>query len=198
METHGGGYIDFADPQPEAIWLGDVAVALAHTCRFGGHVARFYSVAEHALLVRQLVREHFGRPDLGLAALHHDSHEAYVGDLPTPLKAALGVGYRAMVDRLDGAIAEAFGLGFADLHHPIIRKADELALRWEASRLKRSRGVSGEWAWRELPDVPDAWRPGMAPVTAALEFRLAHWRETSDERAVELAPTETTDGGLRA
>jgi 5'-deoxynucleotidase YfbR-like HD superfamily hydrolase len=59
--------------------------ALAKICRFGAQTKHFYSVAQHALLVRRLVLD-AGHDDLELIALHHDSHEAFVGDLPTPLK----------------------------------------------------------------------------------------------------------------
>lgn len=72
--------------RPSDVHLGDVAHALAHLARFNGHARRFYSVAQHSVLVSVLVDD-----DLAAAALLHDAGEAYVGDLTSPLRAGLRV-----------------------------------------------------------------------------------------------------------
>lgn len=152
IETYEGWYVDFADPDPSTITLVDIAWPLAFTCRFGGHVARYWSVADHALLVRDLVCD-LGHPELALAALHHDSHEAYVGDLPTPLKNFAGAAVKETANRLDAAIATAMGVEVEQFYAEPVRKADELALRIEAFHLKVSRGISGAWKFREAPPI---------------------------------------------
>lgn len=63
------------------ICLPDIAHALAHQCRFGGHAAHYYSVAEHAVLVSYYVPTY-----CAAEALMHDAAEAYYGDVRTPLK----------------------------------------------------------------------------------------------------------------
>jgi 5'-deoxynucleotidase YfbR-like HD superfamily hydrolase len=69
------------DPKPEQIDIIDIAHALSMLCRWNGHIGRFYSVAEHSIHVASLV------PDKAkLWALMHDAAEAYVGDLPKPIK----------------------------------------------------------------------------------------------------------------
>lgn len=73
------------DPKPEHVVLEDIAHSLAHQCRFTGHTIEFYSVAEHSVLASYLVPD-----EHRMAALMHDSAEAYVGDWPRPLKV---VGY---------------------------------------------------------------------------------------------------------
>ena len=80
IDTASGVRLDLDDPRPEDIQIEDVAGGLSKVCRFGAQPREYYSVAQHALLVRQLVVE-AGHPELALAALHHDSHEAYVCDL---------------------------------------------------------------------------------------------------------------------
>ena len=72
------------DPQPSMICLEDIAHALAHQCRFAGHTAKFYSVAEHCVHVSQRVDPVFAQ-----AALMHDAAEAYLMDIPRPLKGFL-------------------------------------------------------------------------------------------------------------
>ncbi|MCL1619472.1 HD family hydrolase [Ralstonia sp. SM1864_UCD524_TZ4] len=102
--TATGKHFDYADPKPEQIDVLDIAQALSHECRYGGHARRFYSVAQHSVLASQIVpREH------ALEALLHDAHEAYCKDIPRPLKALLP-DYRAVEARVDGVIRARFGL----------------------------------------------------------------------------------------
>ncbi len=64
--------------------IKDFAAPLSRICRFGGHVKAFYSVAQHSVLCAQNVPEEFR-----FEALMHDAHEAFVGDMPKPLKMIL-------------------------------------------------------------------------------------------------------------
>lgn len=89
--------VDDIDPE-------DIAHALAMICRYGGHVQRFYSVAEHCVLMSHAVA-----PENALWALLHDATEAYVGDMVRPLKHSMPA-YRAAEDRLMAVICERFGL----------------------------------------------------------------------------------------
>ncbi len=81
MQTFTGRKFYPLDPRPEDIVIADVAHGLAMTCRYGGHTQRYYSVAEHCVLVSQLVP-----PEYALEGLLHDSAEAYIGDMVRPLK----------------------------------------------------------------------------------------------------------------
>lgn len=174
IETHSGRFFDYTDPRPEDVAVEDVAHALSQVARFGGHTAIPYSVAEHALLCRRLCIE-AGHPDLAFAALHHDSHEAYIGDVVTPLKVELGAAYRELAGRIDRAVAQALGLSRWDFHHPVVREVDQMALRIEAAALKRSGGIGPAWGLGDdAPKAPRYWHPGLGPRIARDRFLAAH------------------------
>lgn len=80
-QTFSGRQFWPLDPKAEDICIIDIAYALAKTCRYNGHCRKFYSVAEHSYLVSLHVPEQFA-----LWGLLHDSAEAYVGDIPRPMK----------------------------------------------------------------------------------------------------------------
>lgn len=105
IQTFSGRAFFYEDPQPEDIHIEDIAQALGHQCRFGGHSSRFYSVAEHSVLVSRC----FADPELRMIGLLHDATEAYMLDLPKPLKNLLPA-YTEYEDRLWRVIAEKFGL----------------------------------------------------------------------------------------
>jgi hypothetical protein len=107
ISTHSGGRFDFLDPAIDEILLEDVAHALAHTNRYGGH-AGTYSVAQHCVLLsRWLGREFLWSPDTARDALMHDATEAYSGDIPAPLKALIPA-FASLEDNLDDVMARRF------------------------------------------------------------------------------------------
>lgn len=73
--------------------IDDIAHALAQINRFNGHTTRPYSVAEHSLLVTDIAASRGASRAVQLACLLHDAHEAYVGDMHSPAKWALGVAW---------------------------------------------------------------------------------------------------------
>lgn len=178
IETAGGGFFDFTNPRPEDVHLSDVASSLSKVCRFAGHVSRFYSVAEHAVLVRDLVIA-AGHHELALPALHHDSEETYLGDVTTPLKALLGDAFQKVREPLDAVVGEALGIDPELFHHPVVVDADLQALRAEAWVLKAGRG-SG-WGLDHISTRLPAGLSivGMSPPSAERAFLAAHALETS-------------------
>lgn len=106
LQTFTGRQVAPLRPTAGDIAIEDIAHALSMLCRFGGHVRTFYSVAQHAVLASRLVPEADA-----LWALLHDASEAYLVDLPTPVKRLAACdGYRAIEAHLQVTIYQAFGL----------------------------------------------------------------------------------------
>ena len=102
---YSGRSLQPLNARPSDICIEDIAHALANQCRFGGHTKRFYSVAEHSIYVSRLVPK-----EQRLAALLHDASEAYLIDLPTPLKVLPEfAAYRQAEEHLMQVIGEALG-----------------------------------------------------------------------------------------
>lgn len=118
--TIEGEYFDFTAPEKWRGSIRTVAHALAHICRFGGHTRRFYSVAQHCVLMSYLVP-----PEHALHALLHEAGEPFAGDMPAPLKMLLPE-YKALEKRIEAAVLTRFNL------HPklpdCIKRADLVLL----------------------------------------------------------------------
>ena len=120
----------------EAVCLPDIVHALTQICRFGGHCKRHYSVAEHSLFVADILRS-WGIPAPGqLAGLLHDAHEAYCGDMPTPIKRALGEPWREFESGVEKAVHGALGVSdLMDTWQASVHDADLCALVTEIRAL---------------------------------------------------------------
>ena len=147
LRTVSGRTINLLDPRPADITIGDVAHSLARICRFGGQIEPWWSVADHALLCRDLMID-VGFPELALEALHHDSAEAYLGDVITPLKRELGETYRRITRGVDRAIGAAFAVDDLRFGDDVVRDVDRAALHIEA----RALGYT-----EPLDDSPPGW-----------------------------------------
>lgn len=106
LRTYTGKKVDIFDPDPESICIEDIAHALSNICRFAGHVPEFYSVAEHSYLASLLAK-----PEHELAALMHDAAEAYMVDLPRPVKMEMPE-FSIIEDKLMKVIAKKFGFQY--------------------------------------------------------------------------------------
>lgn len=118
FDTVTGLRVDALCPTPESIRLADIAHVLSMQCRYGGHLRSHYSVAEHSVLVGELVRAKaiaFGLElheacEAGLLGLAHDFTEAYVQDVIAPVKHALGDNYRRLEMAWNDVIMAKFEL----------------------------------------------------------------------------------------
>ena len=115
-----GTYIDPLNPQLEDIHIEDIAHGLSMQCRFGGHTKVFYSVAQHCVEVAMQLPD-----ELRLAALLHDASEAYLLDIPRPVKGRL-TNYKTIEKKLMSVIAKRFG--FDNWDRPEIKEIDRLIM----------------------------------------------------------------------
>lgn len=112
IQTHSGRKFHLLDPHPSEILIDDIAHALSQVCRFAGHSARFYSVAEHSVHVSRIVP-----PEHQLAGLLHDATEAYLHDIASPLKKMLPE-YKRIEEGVWFVISAKYGLDF-DMPQPV-------------------------------------------------------------------------------
>jgi uncharacterized protein len=136
-----GRRLDLLDPAPLDIEIEDIAHGLAFVARWNGQTRGDwpYSVAEHSLLVEAIyTRLNPQAPQRWkLAALLHDAPEYVIGDMISPVKAAVGPGYGALEERLTAAVHLRFGLP-ATLPAPIkkaIKQADKISAWLEAVQI---------------------------------------------------------------
>lgn len=100
------------DLQPDMIQVDDICCGLAKECRFGGQIEGFYSVARHSIILTNYIRAHKLLPEHDLlAVLLHDAAEAYLGDMPKPIKVTLP-DYNKLEEAVMKVIAQRFGLQY--------------------------------------------------------------------------------------
>jgi len=130
--TATGREHDLANPPASGYTLGEIAHALAHINRYTGHACRAYSVAEHSLLVADMVHAAGWGPMAELCGLMHDAHEVYCGDVAAPMKPLLGKAWATLEAMHEAAVLHSFGLldAMAD-YAPVVRKFDLVALATE-------------------------------------------------------------------
>lgn len=169
MQTFTGRKFWPLDPKPDEIHIEDIAHALANQCRYGGHCERFYSVAEHSVLMART----FARRDVALWALLHDAAEAYVADVPRPLKKHLA-GYKDAEAKVMAAVCEKFGLA---PEMPLeVKAADEDILGDEICQNMRPMDWHADYT-NPLGVTLQFWEPERAED----EFLLAYW-DLADRR----------------
>lgn len=126
-------HLSGATQRLNAPFIEEIAHALAQINRFNGHARRPYSVAEHSLLVAAIAAADGATPEQQLAALLHDAHEAYTGDLSSPAKWAIGAPWQAFEHAHELAVHHALGVRSA----MIINAAD--IKRWDLTALATER-----------------------------------------------------------
>lgn len=158
------------DPMPSEVCSEDIAHALSLICRYGGHVTRFYSVAEHCVLMSHAVSA-----ENALWALLHDAAEAYIGDMVRPLKRSMHQ-FQVVESRIFSAIGLVFDLPYSDSlvdgMPAEVKEADNRILLDERAALLRP--TAERWGVEDLQPLCVAvhgWSP--AEAESAYLARLA-------------------------
>lgn len=187
MQTHKGRRFELLAPRAEDVDPEELAWSLARIPRFLGHTRGplSYSVAEHSIYVAASVADQTrGRsgmptePRLVLAALLHDAHEAYMGDITAPVKLALrelgaGDALAELQRRIDAAIAARFGFPVELFADSRIKATDLLLLAAEKRDL-----MPGRDDWGPLPDPGEVLKIQPTPelrVRREFAIQLDRW-----------------------
>ena len=164
IQTITGKRLDLDPPNPDQIDIEDIAHGLSMLCRFNGQCTRFYSVAEHSVHASREIDT-----ELALVGLLHDAAEAYLGDVPSPLKKQLSQ-FSGFEEQMEKAVGEKFGIDYKLFAGKELKRADVQLLIDEKAVL--------------MVDAPEPWPPG-APETKDPN-RIKCWSpEEAKERFLE-------------
>lgn len=166
METYLGIRFYPTQPRIEDIDIEDIAHALSLQCRFAGHVTSFYSVAQHSVLVSEIVPK-----EVAFEGLMHDAAEAYLQDMIRPLKCveSLGKAYGKFEAQLEAMIATKYHLTFP--YPPEIKHADNTLLFTEQRDLRvKHLYWQGSENYTPLKERIVPWQPGYAEARFLQRF----------------------------
>jgi len=168
IETYTGELFDLDNPKFN---IEDIAHALSLTTRYGGHSKKFYSVAEHSVLVSEIL-EQWGDPYL-MEGLMHDASEAYLSDVPAPFKRFLP-DWKKIDKELEIALAKHYDLKYPRSANN--KAADWVALFIEAYDLLPSKGIG--WFWQD----PEQLRGLAIDYRTNHEFQAYCWSPRKAEK----------------
>lgn len=154
-----GSQFDFLDPWSSEFTIDDIAHGLSLICRYAGQCDRFYSVAEHSLLVSDTV------PRFAYAALMHDAAEAFIGDVTRPLKQLLPA-YKEIERNVESAIFQRFAVP-----HPLPEAVKEADLRVLAAEQNQIMPYgTNHWAAHEGVSLAPITIKSLTPQEAKRQF----------------------------
>lgn len=181
-ETFTGKRFFFENPTPGMVDVADIAHSLALLCRYGGHCRVFYSVAEHSWLLADWYLDSVApgyavgrsvptaeQAETAFALLMHDASEAYLIDVPRPVKARLP-DYKRLEAPIEAAIAGRFRMEYP--HPRVVREADGRIIVDERAQVMSRSG--NDWAIGGLEPLGvslRAWSPGVAEFQFKDMFR---------------------------
>ena len=159
ISTYSGVEFFPLSPRVEDVRLFDIAHALSMKCRYTGHCHQFHSIAQHSVMVSQMLEVMKASVEEQYIGLMHDTSEAYLPDVASPIKGSIP-GYREIEHRLERVIAEAFNYEFP--FPKSVKVADAEAFRHEYRQIMKPldwwKGDPPRYDW----GVIEEWQPFMA------------------------------------
>lgn len=156
IQTFSGRRFNPTNPNPDAIVIQDIAHALSMQCRFSGHCHQFYSVAQHSVLV-----SHVCNFEDALWGLLHDAEEAYLVDMPRPLKRSGKLdAFIEFQHKVQKAVCKRFGL--PEKEPASVKRADTVLLATEARDLMSPLHPDWRQPTEPLPFKIEPWSPQQA------------------------------------
>ncbi len=162
QQTASGYAFYPTDPRAEDVRIGDIAAALSRTCRYAGHLKssiEHYSVAQHAYQISRWMEEDGWGPEACYAGLHHDSEEAYVGDIISQVKWAVP-DLRPFAASITMAVRQALGITISPSLEKSVKYYDFVALSTERRDLLAPNLSKNSWG-----DLPPPREPRLIPVS---------------------------------
>jgi len=176
IQTYSGEYFNYAKFTKNDLYIEDISNALDNICRYNGHCIKFYSVAQHLCLVHDIAKVHLQKtikPDMDekkllFHCLIHDVGEAYLTDIPRPLKAYFShsvdfenfmTNYNLLEDKIVNEFSKIFKMKpLTDDEHKIVKYYDNWALLIEQKNVMRK--TLKEWSIdNDYDSVPIKTRP---------------------------------------
>ena len=180
ITTASSKHLDFINPHPDQITIEDIATGLSSVPRWGGQLKKWYSVAEHCILMLQAYKAITKtiNSEVCRAILLHDATEAYMGDIPRPLKVLIP-DYQSIEKKLDIIIKLKFGISTNLEIQKIVHTFDEIMLKNEAI----ARGGDINWLsdqkYKNVKLLPFFGMHYFSPREAKRGF-LNHWEKFKD------------------
>jgi len=159
-ETYTGVKFWAIDPIPEEINILDIAHALSQICRFNGHCNKFYSVAQHSVLAAEEAYKMGYDIMVQFTALMHDASEAYLCDIPRPIKPSLS-NYKGIEENLMRCIFDKFIINVS-YEDPRIKEIDNNLVCSEAIYLLPSKGKEWNIPKTNHINIFNFWKPELA------------------------------------
>lgn len=184
MITHSGRRIDLPSPQRGQVHIGDVAVQLSRIPRFVGATLEPWNVAAHSLHCSALAEADGASLQAQLAALLHDAHEAYMGDIPSPFKQAVMAEAGSMwcplklsEEKLQVAVLHQLGsLDCYEANRAAVKHWDLVSLATERKYLMHAAAMDAPWPM--LAGIePAPW-----PITGMRGMGWVDWADDFQER----------------
>ena len=168
MQTFGGRQFWPLDPRAKEVFIEDIAHGLSLQCRYAGHCLRFYSVAEHSVLIARWLASQDYDTETCLWGLLHDAGEAYVLDMIRPLKRSVPE-FSEIELRVRNQVMKRFGLY---LFEPFIVKEADNRILVDEKQQNMAPGLAwGIDSLEPLGVTLEFWSPEQAKAEFLQEFR---------------------------